>query len=73
MTGAGGGIAKAIADKLVAEGAVVVLSDINEKSLEEAHASYKRDQSTYAVCDVTDATSIEETFDAAALEFTGSG
>ncbi len=71
VTGAGGGIGKAIADKLVAEGAVVVLSDINEDSLKEANATYKRDQSAYAVCDVTDATSIKDAFDAAALEFGG--
>ena len=71
VTGAGGGIGKAIADKLVAEGAVVVLSDINESSLEEANGTYKRDQSSYAVCDVTDEGSIERAFDAACLEFGG--
>jgi len=71
VTGAGGGIGKAIADKLVAEGAVVVLSDINEEYLKTAQATYKRDQSTYAVADVTDAASIERAFDAAALEFGG--
>ncbi|NJC28465.1 bifunctional aldolase/short-chain dehydrogenase [Neolewinella antarctica] len=71
VTGAGGGIGKAIADKLVAEGAVVVLSDINKASLEEAHATYGRDQSTYAVCDVTDMASIEGALDAAALAFGG--
>jgi rhamnulose-1-phosphate aldolase/alcohol dehydrogenase len=71
VTGAGGGIGKAIADKLVAEGAVVVLSDINEEALKEANATYKRDQSSYAVCDVTSAESIEKAFDAAALEFGG--
>ena len=71
VTGAGGGIGKAIADKLAAEGAVVVLSDINEEALKEANETYKRDQSTYAVCDVTSAESIEKAFDAAALEFGG--
>ena len=71
VTGAGGGIGKAIADRLVSEGAVVVLSDINEEALKEAHATYKRDQSTYAVCDVTSEESIEAAFDAACLEFGG--
>ena len=71
VTGAGGGIGKAIADKLAAEGAVVVLSDINESALKEAHETYPRDQSAYAVCDVTDEASIERAFDAAALAFGG--
>ncbi|MEO0732835.1 MAG: bifunctional aldolase/short-chain dehydrogenase [Bacteroidota bacterium] len=71
VTGAGGGIGKAIADKLVAEGAVVVLSDINEEALKEANATYKRDQSTYVVCDVTDQDSIEGAYDAAAVAFGG--
>lgn len=71
VTGAGGGIGKAIADKLVAEGAVIVLSDINEEALKEANATYGRDQSTFAVCDVTDTESIEQAFAAASLEFGG--
>ena len=71
VTGGGGGIGKAIADKLVAEGAVVVLSDIAEERLKEAHASYPRDTAAYAVCDVTDADSIQEAFDTASLEFGG--
>ncbi|MBB4080953.1 rhamnulose-1-phosphate aldolase/alcohol dehydrogenase [Lewinella aquimaris] len=71
VTGAGGGIGKAIADKLVEEGAVVVLSDIAEERLKEAHATYGSDTATYAVCDVTDATSVAAAFDTAALEFGG--
>ncbi|WP_439129242.1 bifunctional rhamnulose-1-phosphate aldolase/short-chain dehydrogenase, partial [Polaribacter sp.] len=71
VTGAGGGIGKAIADKLAAEGANVVLTDINEESLKEANATYKRDVSTYAVCDVTDTNSIAEAYKTACLEFGG--
>ncbi|MFI0430144.1 bifunctional aldolase/short-chain dehydrogenase [Mariniflexile sp. HMF6888] len=71
VTGAGGGIGKAIADKLAAEGANVVLTDINEDSLKEANATYKRDVSTYAVCDVTSYNSIKEAFGKACLEFGG--
>lgn len=71
VTGAGGGIGKAIADKLAAEGANVVLTDINEEALKEAHASYKRDVSTYAVCDVTNTESIEKAYNKAILEFGG--
>ncbi len=71
VTGAGGGIGKAIADKLVAEGAVVVLADIAEDRLREANATYKKDQSAYAVCDVTSVASIQAAFDKACLEFGG--
>ncbi|WP_434037797.1 bifunctional aldolase/short-chain dehydrogenase [Formosa sp. 4Alg 33] len=71
VTGAGGGIGKAIADKLAAEGANVVLTDINEDRLKEAHASYKNDVSTYAVCDVTDTDSIARAFKKAVIAFGG--
>ena len=71
ITGGGGGIGKAIADKLVAEGANVVLTDISEERLLEAHNSYKRDTSTFAVCDVTKSEEVQQAFDAACLEFGG--
>ncbi len=71
VTGAGGGIGKSIADKLAAEGANVVLCDIVEDRLVEANATYKRDISTYAVSDVTDAESVQGAFDTACLEFGG--
>lgn len=71
ITGGGGGIGKAIADKLAAEGANVVLTDIAEDRLKEAHATYKRDVSTYAVCDVTKAESIADAYKKACLEFGG--
>ena len=71
VTGAGGGIGKAIADKLAAEGANVVLTDINEEALVEANATYKRDVSTYAVCDVTSTESIESAYKKAIVEFGG--
>ena len=71
VTGGGGGIGKAIADKLAAEGACVVLTDIAEDRLKEAHATYKRDVSAYAAGDVTDAEAVEVTFEKACLEFGG--
>ena len=71
ITGAGGGIGKAIADKLVAEGANVVLTDISEDRLIEANNTYKKDSSTYAVCDVGNEQQIEAAFDKACLAFGG--
>ena len=71
ITGAAGGIGKAIADKLAAEGANVFLTDLNEKELVEASVTYKNDVSAYCVCDVTKPQDIEKAFDRACLEFGG--
>ena len=71
ITGAGGGIGKAIADKLAEEGANVVLTDISEERLQEANATYKKDVSTYALCDVSNSRSIADAYEAACLEFGG--
>ena len=71
VTGAGGGIGKAIADKMAQEGANIVLTDIVEDSLKLANSAYKRDVSTYAVCDVTSINSIREAYKKACLEFGG--
>jgi rhamnulose-1-phosphate aldolase/alcohol dehydrogenase len=71
VTGAGGGIGKAIADKLAEEGANVFLTDIAEDRLKEAVATYPKDTARYAVCDVTDSNSVAEAYKAASLEFGG--
>lgn len=71
ITGAGGGIGKAIADKLAAEGANVVLTDIAEDRLKDANATFKRDIATYAVCDVSNPESITKAYHKACLEFGG--
>jgi len=71
VTGAGGGIGKAIADKLAEEGANVVLTDIAEDRLKEGLTGYKRDVATYAVCDVTRSASIREAYKKTSLEFGG--
>lgn len=71
ISGAGGGIGRAIADKLAAEGANVVITDISEERAKEAHYSYGRDVSAYAVCDVANPGSVEEAFKKACLEFGG--
>ncbi|MEM1257772.1 MAG: bifunctional aldolase/short-chain dehydrogenase [Bacteroidota bacterium] len=71
VTGAGGGIGKAIADKLAEQGANVFLTDIVEDRLKEANETYPRDVSSYSFCDVTDSSSISEAFEKACLEFGG--
>ncbi|WP_093023822.1 bifunctional aldolase/short-chain dehydrogenase [Pustulibacterium marinum] len=71
VTGAAGGIGKAIADKLVAEGANVVLTDINEDNLASAFKTYKRDEVATALCDVTDVNSIQKAYKEACLVFGG--
>lgn len=71
VTGAGGGIGKAIADKLAEHGANVVLTDIAQDRLKEAVGTYPRDVASYAVCDVTSSESIENAYKSACLEFGG--
>ncbi|MCB0568587.1 MAG: bifunctional aldolase/short-chain dehydrogenase [Phaeodactylibacter sp.] len=71
ITGAGGGIGKAIARKLAAEGANVVLTDLAEDRVKEASASFAKDVATYAGCDVSDADSVKAAFTKACLEFGG--
>ena len=71
ITGAAGGIGKAIADKLVAEGANVVLTDLSENALKEAVKTYKRDQVEGFICDVTNKDSVAGAFKKATLAFGG--
>jgi len=71
ITGGGGGIGKAIADKLVAEGAVVVLADLSDEAIKTALATYKRDQADGIVCDVTSKEAVAAAFKRASLSFGG--
>ncbi len=71
VTGAGGGIGFAIARRLVDQGAVVVLSDINEKNLNISANDFSKDQCRTFVANVTDSDSVKAAFDYACLEFGG--
>ena len=71
ITGSGGGIGRAIADKLISEGATVVFTDISEDYLKEATAQYSPDQAIACQCDVTSAESIEAAVQNASLQFGG--
>ncbi len=71
ITGAAGGIGKAIADKLVAEGANVVITDLHQETLDGTEKTYKKDEVVTTVCDVTDSDSIAEAYMKACIEFGG--
>lgn len=75
ITGSAGGIGKAIAQKFVEEGAVVVLNDINQERLDEAvaefTAKYGKDAIASTLLNVTDEASSAAAFNAAALAFGG--
>lgn len=75
VTGSGGGIGKAIAQKFAEEGACVVLSDLHAGRLEEAKAEFVRDFGRDAAAavalDVANQSSVTAALDAAALAFGG--
>lgn len=75
ITGSAGGIGKAIAKKLVEEGACVLLNDVNEERLKAALAEFQqrsgKDVSAAVQMNVTDESSVQAAFAAAALAFGG--
>jgi len=71
VTGAGGGIGQAIADKMVAEGAVVVFTDLNKDAADAVTAKYSKDQAIAVQCDVTNEEGISEAFKQTVLAFGG--
>ncbi len=75
ITGSAGGIGKAIAKKFIAEGACVVLNDMNADRLAEAAAEFLKefgkDSFATSVLDVTKANTIKQTMQTAALAFGG--
>lgn len=71
VTGAGGGIGQAIADKMVAEGAVVVFTDLNQEAVDSVTSKYSKDQAVAVPCDVTSEEAIANAFKEAVLAFGG--
>ncbi|HET9169210.1 MAG TPA: bifunctional aldolase/short-chain dehydrogenase [Actinospica sp.] len=72
VTGAGSGIGKAIAHRLVAEGACVVIADLNaDAAAAVAEELGGPDHATAVTVDVTDEAQIKAAFDAAVLAFGG--
>ncbi|ULT43304.1 bifunctional rhamnulose-1-phosphate aldolase/short-chain dehydrogenase [Niabella defluvii] len=75
ITGSGGGIGKAIAKKFVAEGACVIINDINQERIdattEEFRKAFGKDSTASVTLNVTDAASIEAALANTALAFGG--
>jgi NAD(P)-dependent dehydrogenase (short-subunit alcohol dehydrogenase family) len=75
VTGGAGGIGQAVARRLLAEGAHVLLTDRDQAALDEARAAlgkaYGGDKVRGFVCDVRDEASVAASMACAALEFGG--
>lgn len=71
VTGGAGGIGKAIADRLAAEGACVFITDINKENLDAAVATYNKDTGAGTLMDVTNMEDIERALKEASLKFGG--
>ncbi len=71
ITGGGGGIGTAVAKKLVAAGANVVLTDVEGGHLQEALSGFGNDEATALVCDVTQPTDVVNACHQACLDFGG--
>lgn len=71
ITGSGGGIGLEIAKTFAANGACVVVTDVNEERLKEAYSSFDKDVAEWAIMDVTCRKSVEEAFNKASLAFGG--
>ncbi|WEX08837.1 bifunctional rhamnulose-1-phosphate aldolase/short-chain dehydrogenase [Chelativorans sp. AA-79] len=75
VTGGAGGIGKATAERLLRDGACVVLADIDETSLEEANADLGGRHTADMVCsvrlDVTNEQGVADAFSFAAREYGG--
>ena len=76
VTGGAGGIGGATAKRLLAEGACVVITDIDEAALEEAKAALSKEHGRDRVrafrCDVTDEASVRGSYAYALRELGGS-
>ncbi|TVT44540.1 bifunctional rhamnulose-1-phosphate aldolase/short-chain dehydrogenase, partial [Amycolatopsis rhizosphaerae] len=75
VTGAGSGIGKAIAERLAAEGACVVIADLDAeaaaKVAEGINTTGTTDRAIAVTANVTDAEAVQAGVDAAALAFSG--
>ena len=71
VTGAGSGIGKAIAERIVAEGGCVVIADLNLVAAKEVAANLGRDNAVAVSIDVTSEAAIKQALAEAVLAFGG--
>ena len=71
ITGSGGGIGKAIAEKFVQEGACVILTDVNEERVKATYEGFGKDTAAWVTADVTNEASVNIAFQTACLAFGG--
>ncbi|MEN9955861.1 MAG: hypothetical protein RLY34_668 [Actinomycetota bacterium] len=71
VTGAGSGIGKAIAERIVAEGGCVVIADLNLTAAQDVAASLGRDNAVAVSIDVTSEAAIKQALAEAVLAFGG--
>ena len=71
ITGGGGGIGKAIGDKLAEEGACVCYTDLEEDRLKQSVEGISEDVAAYCKMDVTDDKAIAKAYEKACLAFGG--
>ncbi len=71
VTGSGGGIGKAIADKFISEGACVVFTDVDKDRVKNASKEYSTDQAIAVHLDVTSSDRINDSYKEASLAFGG--